>query len=61
MLSHKYRKATPIYIVYTPGFWMGEWIQAIFYTEKEAKDFIKESDNPFMYIRLHHIYVTDPE
>lgn len=59
MLNRSYR-TIPIYIVYAPCFsWPGEWIQAIFYSEEEAKEFVKESLNPYLYVRSNFIYVDE--
>jgi len=39
--------------------WPGEHIYAIFYTEKEANEYIGKELNPFLYIRTNFIYSDD--
>lgn len=60
----QHHKATPVYIVCSPSFptlpalsiMSPEWIHGVFYTEEEAKEYLKDSLNPFLYIRSNYIY-----
>jgi len=54
-----YRKV-PVFLVCAPSMaWPGEHIFAIFYTEREAKSWMKEQYNPFLYIRENEIFVDE--
>jgi hypothetical protein len=53
-------RAVPVFLVCGPSFaWPGEHIYAIFYTEEEANDYIKEEYNPFLYLRTNFIYTNE--
>jgi hypothetical protein len=58
-MTKEYR-AIPIFMVCSPEFaWPGERILAIFYSEEEANDYIRNEYNPFLYIRTNYIYSDD--
>lgn len=50
----------PVFLVCGPSMaWPGEFIYAIFYSEDEANDYIRNEYNPFLYIRDHCISVDE--
>jgi hypothetical protein len=58
-MTENYRQI-PVFLVCGPSMaWPGEFIYAIFYTEEEANTYIKSEYNPFLYIRIHSIFVDD--
>lgn len=55
-MNREYR-AIPVVLVCGPSMaWPGEHVYAIFYSEDEANEYIKNEVNPFLYIRTNFIY-----
>ena len=60
IMDERTYRAVPVFLVCSPCFgWPGELISAIFYSEEEANSYIRNSSNPFHYIKQNIIYVDE--